>query len=240
VLRANGFEPVLHVAARYFATHTELVGYLARAGRETGAENMLIIGGDADRPNGEFASALSLIESGLLSDYGIRRIGVAGYPDGYPKISSDALIKALGAKIETALASGIAPHITTQFCFEAIPILAWLKDIRERWPDVPVKLGVAGPTGLKTLLKFAVRCGVNTPRTGLAQKLPMASKIAEAFAPGDLLDDLDTGLGQIDSGTVSAHFFSFGGLEKTASWIADRLAEGSNYNGTNETQRMRL
>ena len=240
IVRVNGLEPVLHVAARYFATRTELVGYLARAGRETAAENMLIIGGDADRPNGEFDSALSLIKSGLLNDYGIRRIGVAGYPDGHPKISSDALIEALGAKIETAQAAGIAPHITTQFCFEAAPILAWLKDIRERWPDVPVKIGIAGPTGFKTLLKFAVRCGVNTPRTGIAQKLTMASKIAKTFSPGDLLDDLDTGLGQIGGGKLSAHFFSFGGLEKTATWIAGRLNEKSNFTGTNETQRMQL
>ena len=224
IVRVNGFEPVLHVAARYFTSRTELVGYLARANREIGSENMLIIGGDADRPNGEFGSALSLIESGLLTDYGIRRIGVAGYPDGHPKISESALIEALSAKIETARNTGIEPHITTQFCFEAGPILGWLEDIRGRWPDVAVKVGIAGPAGCKTLLKFAVRCGVKTPRTGLAQKLTMAAQIAKTFTPGALLDDLDAGLGEWNGGGISADFFSFGGLEKTASWIAGRLA----------------
>ncbi len=240
IVRVNGLEPVLHMAARYFATRTELVGYLARAGRETGAKNMLIIGGDARRPNGELASALSLIESGLLSDYGIRRVGIAGYPDGNPQISPDALVESLGAKIKAASTAGIAPHIATQFCFEAAPILAWLKDIRARWPDIPVRIGIAGSTGLTALLKFAMRCDAKTPSTGITQKLTMASKIVKTFSTGDLLDDLDKGLGHIDSGTVSAHFFSFGGLEKTATWIAARLAVVLNFTATNETQRMRL
>lgn len=231
IVRVNGFEPVLHVAARYFASRTELVGYLARANRETHADNMLIIGGDAERPKGEFGSALSLIESGLLADYGIHRIGIAGYPDGHPKISDERLDHVLDEKIEAAREAGMQAHIVTQFCFNAGPITAWLSEVRGRWPEIDIKIGLAGPTGLKTLLKFAMRCGVKAPLNGIGQKLTLASQLAKSFSPGALIDELNAKL--IDANLIdtndarhlSIHFFSFGGLEKTAGWVAERLAE---------------
>ncbi len=41
MVRANGLEPVIHVAKRYFTTRTELAGYLARANREASVDHML-------------------------------------------------------------------------------------------------------------------------------------------------------------------------------------------------------
>ena len=60
IVRVNGFTPVRNVAARYFASQTELVGYLVRAKPEIWSENMLIIGGAAHQPKGEFGSSLSV------------------------------------------------------------------------------------------------------------------------------------------------------------------------------------
>ena len=49
---------------------------------------VLLLGGDEPKAKGPFADSLEILESGLLRDSGIREIGVAGYPEGHPRISN--------------------------------------------------------------------------------------------------------------------------------------------------------
>lgn len=223
IVRAQGFEPVLHLAARYFATRTELVGYLSRANRECQADRVLAIGGDLDRPRGEFSSAARLISSGLLEDYGIRRIGLAAYPDGHPKISDEVLPAALDEKLGLAAARGLEVQVVTQFGFDADPILAWFAAFRQSWPETEVKIGLAGPTGLNAILRYAMRCGVKAPARGLAHKLSLAKRLAGTYSPDEIIAKLDeAGVTASSLPHVSAHLFSFGGLARTAEWAAER------------------
>jgi len=225
IVKANGFEPVLHVAARYFATRTELVGYLARAVREAGSQRMLVIGGDADRPKGEFTSAYSLMKSGLLADYGINSICIAGYPDGHPKISAEELDRALDEKLKLAADTGTEVRVVTQFSFHAKSIFDWLSNFQERWPETHVKIGLAGPTNFRTLIKFALRCGVSAPKGDLGQKLSMASNLLKTVSPAQIIGQLDAAcLKKGPKSPISTHMFSFGGLERTARWVTQECA----------------
>ena len=218
IVRSNGLEPVLHIATRYFATRTEMVGYLARANQEADVSRVLIIGGDLHPPRGEFDSALALIESGLATDYGIKRIGVAGYPEGHPKISDAILRTALGEKMAAAEEQGLGVEIVTQFCFSPDAIVNWLTGTWERWPGTHVRLGFAGPASAKSILRYALRCGVKTPKSGLGHKLTAASRLARNHDPAPSIEAVGDTLRQ-NSGSASVHLFSFGGLENTVRWM---------------------
>ena len=45
---------------------------------------------DRDAPAGPFRSALEVIETGLLPSRGITEVGIAGYPEGHPRITAEA------------------------------------------------------------------------------------------------------------------------------------------------------
>ncbi len=212
-LRAAGFEPVPHVAVRNFATGAALDDFLARLTNEAQVRRVLVIAGDRAEC-GPFRRALDAIDSGVLRRRGIRAIGIAGYPDGHPKSGSDDLRRALAEKIAAAEATGLAVEIVTQFCFDAQRMLDYVTGLRAYGFEQPVRIGLAGPTSLASLLRYASRCGVRASAQGLAQR---AGLIRQAFAL-TVPDDLIRTLADAAPARVSAHFFSFGGLGATARW----------------------
>src|SRR5262249_20434260 len=150
-VRAAGLEPVPHIAARNFAGVNELDDVLGELASRAHVRRVLMIAGDRDQPAGKFRSALEVIETGLLPSHGTEEIGITGYPEGHPRITAEALDRALAAKIEAAGQTGLALHIVTQFVFSADPILLWVRRLRDLGIDHPVRIGLAGPTSLATL-----------------------------------------------------------------------------------------
>ncbi|MGE0733127.1 MAG: methylenetetrahydrofolate reductase [Alphaproteobacteria bacterium] len=223
-VRAAGLEPVPHIAARMFESRAALDAFLARATGEIGVVRALVIAGDRDAPAGPFADALAVIESGLLQQHGITRIGISGYPDGHPRIKEDELARAFRAKRAAASAGGLDVHIVTQFCFDPDRVMAWLYRMGNAARDVPIKIGMAGPTGIATLLRYALRCGVNTSVRGLSRNAGMMGRLLGDAAPDAIMRALaEAGA---DDNNVTPHFFSFGGLVATAQW-ARAVANGA-------------
>lgn len=221
-IRASGLEPVPHIAARYFADRGELEDFVARAAQTAAIRSVLVIGGDLEVPRGPFGGALEVMQSEVLQAHGVQTVGFAGYPDGHPVIADGALDEALDRKLAAAAAGGLRGRIVTQFCFQPEPILSWIRRLRERHHGVPVRVGLAGPASVKALLRYAVRCGVGAPLEGLGRKLSMASRIARNASPAGIIRALDADRpGEGGSGLNTAHFFSFGGLEKTARWALE-------------------
>lgn len=222
LVRAAGLTPVPHLAARYFASAKEVADFLERVVAEAAVRQLLVVGGDLDPPRGAFASGFDVIDSGVLGAFGIERVGIAGYPDGHPKIADPVLAEALDAKLDAARAAGFAVEVVTQFCFQAGPILRWVERLHARRPDVPVRIGLAGPASFKALVRYALRCGVGMPMDGIGNKVAMASRLVRSVSPGPIVQELDAAsVGRGATGRVSAHFFSFGGLERTARWAAE-------------------
>ncbi len=215
-LRARGFEPVPHLAARNFADHAALDAHLARLA-EAGVTRLLVIGGDRDAPAGAFHHAIEVIESGLPQSHGMREIGLAGYPDGHPRVAPIELDRALAAKIEAATATGLAVHIVTQFCFSAAPILAGIARMREIGIEAPVRVGIAGPASVTTLMRFAAICGVKASARALARNAGLAKHLFAASSPDAIVRALAP-LAAVAA--VEPHFFTFGGLAATARWSA--------------------
>jgi len=217
-LRAGGFKAVAHVAVRMFANAAALDQFLARLTGEAGGERILVIAGDRDRPAGDFRSSLEVIDSGVLQRHGIREIGIAGYPEGHPRISQQDLDRALMDKIAAAEATGIKVHIVTQFCFDPASILRWIGRLRDFGLEHPVRVGLAGPTNLAALLRYAGRCGVRASAQGLARQSGLVRQLYAMSAPDALVKALAQAHADGHLGMVKPHFFSFGGLARTARW----------------------
>lgn len=218
-LRQAGLNPVPHIAARYLTGLTQLQDFLARLSGEAGVTQVLTIGGDRDRPVGPFESSLQVIESGLLEKYRIAKVGIAGYPEGNPRISPQALAAALTAKLAAAARAGISPYVVTQFCFEAAPIAAFARRLREEGIAAPIKVGLAGPAGLATLMKFALRCGVGNSIRALSLRGPAIARLLTEAGPERVLEDLTRAAAADPAlGLAGIHLFSFGGFARTAEW----------------------
>jgi methylenetetrahydrofolate reductase (NADPH) len=224
LLAAAGFEAVPHLAARNFASAQVLDDFLARASGEAGVRRVLIIAGDRAEPAGEFRSALDVIDGGTLKHRGITEIGIAGYPDGHPRISQQDLDRALADKIRAAEASGIVVHVVTQFSFDAEAILTWIARVRAFGLEQEVRIGLAGPTNLGTLLRYAQRCGVRASAQGLARQAGLVRQLFTLSAPDAVVRALAQARACGRLGEIALHFFSFGGLVRSARW-AQAVAE---------------
>ncbi len=218
-LRQAGLNPVPHLAARSYARADALDALLRRLTGEAGVSDLLVIGGDIDRAAGPFTSSLDLLESGALERHGIRRVGIAGYPEAHPRIPAEALEAALAAKIAYAKAAGIAVRVVTQFCFAPEPIRHWLKGFSARFPDIPVHVGVAGPARVSTLLKYSIACGIGSSLRALQRNRGLGKLLVEAD-PAALLH----ALAPSEQSISQFHFFPFGGIHRTAQWVRDLAA----------------
>lgn len=217
-VRRAGFRPVLHVTARSLASLSALDDYLGRTAGEAGVDQALVIGGDREGPAGPFDSSLSVLCTGLLQKHGIRRVGVAGYPEGHPSIPEKVLHDALRAKKELARESGLELRVVSQFCFDAGPIVSWLKQTRRL--GLPLHVGLAGPASLTTLLKFAARCGIGNSVRVLRSRTESIIRLITEAGPEEAVSGLARGAAQDASLSVAGlHLFTFGGLLRSARWV---------------------
>ena len=219
-VRAAGFEPVPHVAVRNFTTVEALDDFLARLNGEAAIDSVLVIAGDRG-DCGPYRCALDAIDSGVLRRRGIRTIGIAGYPQGHPRIGDQELQLALADKIAAAEATGLTVEIVTQFCFEASAILDFIAKVRAFGFDHRLRIGLVGPTSLSALTRYASRCGVRASAEFLARRAGLMRQMFAMASP----DDLIRALAQAAPAGVVPHFFSFGGVLATSRW-ASAVADG--------------
>ena len=217
-LRKAGIEPVAHVAARRLASAAALQELLAALRGEADMRRLLVIGGDVDAP-GAFADALAVIQKGRLREAGIEEIGIGGYPEPHPRIPANRLEAALDEKIAAATAHGLRVHIVSQFSFSPERILAWLKQLRACGIGKPVKIGMAGPTNVAALLRFARRCGVAASLRGLASGF--AGGLVGQVGPDRIVETLSA---VTNLGDIAPHYFSFGGTLETAHYACEAAA----------------
>jgi methylenetetrahydrofolate reductase (NADPH) len=222
--RRAGFEPMPHIAARNYANEATLRDMLTRARGEADVRKVLVIGGDRETSEGPYTRALDVIETGLLQRHGIEAIGIGAYPEGHPRILDDELERALSAKLAAARRAGLGVEIVTQFGFDAERIVAWLRKLRGQGVSERVRIGLAGPAKVTTLLKFAQRCGVRASSHGLMRNVGLAFQALGRATPEEIVKSLAGAAASGELGAVAPHFYSFGGFLATAKWA--RGAEG--------------
>jgi len=223
-LRGAGLDPVPHVSARRILNREEFRDFLRQAAAEHGVHRVLLIGGDEPRPKGPFADSLQILEEGLLKDCGIREIGVAGYPEGHPRIPVNALEKALERKLSLAKQQSIGVYLLTQFSFAPARVVDYCAALARQWPDLPVYVGLAGPTDPAALLRYAQRCGVSTSLRALRNLGTGIAQLVTHTNPRDHLVAVARYTRARDaSNVVGVHVYSFGGAVRTAGWMRELL-----------------
>ena len=221
-IRQAGLDPVPHIAARRFASRAELTHFLELAVGAHGAHRVMLIAGDEAQPRGPYADALQVLEDGVLGRAGIREVGLAGYPEGHGRISSAALETAFVRKLAAARAQQLGVYVVTQFSFSTTRITAYCAELARHEPEVPVYVGMAGPTDQPALMRYAEICGVSASLRAMRNLGAGMVGLATHTDPHEqLLALAHYSDSRKSCNVVGVHLYSFGGALRTAFWLRD-------------------
>jgi methylenetetrahydrofolate reductase (NADPH) len=213
-----GFRASPHIVARRIESERALRDAFVEL-REGGVEQVLLIAGDRDPPVGKFASTLEILDSGLTLETGIKSVGIAGHPEGHKALGPNTLWSALKHKQEFADRTGTKMHIVTQFGFNPEAVCAWERHLAEHGISLPVHVGIAGPTPLPKLIRYAMQCGIGASLGALMKNMSAMGNVARlATAP----DEMFVGLMRAARGAtrlVAPHLYAFGGAVATSRWL---------------------
>lgn len=218
MVRDLGFAPMPHLSARRIASTAELEEFLTRSIDLAGADRCLVVAGDVAIPVGPFADSAAIIESGIFEHAGMKIVGVSGHPEGHAVMNEAQCWSVLESKCREIAHRRMTPMIVTQFAFDEDCILSWLRTLRARGIEHPVRIGVPGPASMATLTRFAVRCGIETSASLLAKRGKSLGKLLGTGGPDRFVRRLEAGLGK-EHGAVRLHFYLFGGIAQTVDWI---------------------
>ena len=225
-LRSEGFNPVPHIAARSIVSKGMLEESLKRLVSEANVSQALLIGGAIPAPLGEFSDTMKILATGLFDKYGIKKIGVAGHPEGSPDIPDEAIRQALKWKNDFAARTDAKMYIVTQFCFEAAPIIKWDERIQAEGNKLPIHIGIPGLATIKTLMAHAKACGIGPSMRFISRQAMNVARLLTVSAPDKLVAELAFYKGNHPRcGIESVHMYPLGGLKKSAEW-SYAVAEG--------------
>ena len=228
----EGFAVMPHFPARIIKDHKTLEDWINRYQNDAGIEQALLLAGGVSNPHGDFTSSMQLVETELFEKYNFKHLHFAGHPEGNkdidPDNSSKNVDEALNWKQKFKERTNINLALTTQFCFEADPVIEWADSLIKNGIDIPVHIGVAGPAKLQTLIKFSIACGVGPSLRVLQKRAKDVKKLLLPFEPNDFLETLAEHKKANPSFNITnVHFFPLGGINVNASWIKSAT---NNYN----------
>jgi methylenetetrahydrofolate reductase (NADPH) len=218
-VRAAGFRPVPHVPVRLLpdaAAVDRVLGGLVGTGQ---VDEVLLVSGDYPQSRGPYSEVLQLMNSGALQQHGLKRVSVAGHPEGHPKVPLTAIRRAELDKVRMAQHAGLDLTLVTQFFFEQTPFLEWARELRAAGVRARIVGGLAGPTKLSTLIKFAMRCGAGASMRVLTARPAAFTKLLGDHGPESVLRGLAQARCDNSSDFSGIHLFCFGGFVKTCQWL---------------------
>ena len=220
--------PVPHVPARKMVNTDYLSNFINLLSCEANVTELLVIGGDPDPPEGEFESALSILETGILQMHGMEKIGIAIHPEGHPSVEQNIIQDSITKKINYCRYNELEPFLVSQFMTSSAPIIKWFESsilsIQEK-PDILV--GIPGLVTPSKLLKFARQCGIKAPMKSLIKHKRNSLKLISATTPDQTLIELAKY--NIKSSNIafnSIHIYPFGTFNQTSKW-ASNMAMGN-------------
>jgi len=216
-LRSEGMEPVPHIAGRRLRSRAELTDTLAELRARANIRKVLVIAGDPEEPAGPFENAMAVLETGILEENGIETIFVGGQPEGIPGVSWDAVNDALDWKYAYAKQSPAEFRLVTQFVLDPDNLMTWRRALAERGIELPLHVGLAGPTSMKTLLKFAGLTGAKASFRAMRKYGVKLARLSDTATPDDLVWRL---AGDISGIPVHGlHVYTFGGFMQAVEWL---------------------
>lgn len=217
-IRAAGLIPVPHFPARSIDSERTADDVLRQLTAQAGVDEVLVIGGGIDQPRGSFASTLDLLETGLFERHGVKKIAIAGHPEGEPRIGQPGVSTTHAEKVGYATSSAAEMRLVTQFLFDPAPLLAWEGVVRA--DGLAIHAGVPGPATLKTLLTYAKMCGIGNSMRVLTRQGGNLLRLARVSCPDALITALARHRAAEPASRIERlHFYPFGGMARTARWI---------------------
>lgn len=216
-VREVGFEPVPHVPVRLLDSQRTLEEFLHQAASRAEVAEILLISGDYPQASGPYSTVAEVLRTGKLSELGLRRISMAGHPEGHPQVPLVEIRRAEREKAELAQAAGLQATLLTQFFFEAPPFLEWAAGLRADGVSARLVAGLSGPASAATLFRYAVRCGIGPSIRALGARPTSMVKLIGEHGPEKLMRTL-AGVSRPDV-YDGLHFFTFGGFLRTCEWL---------------------
>lgn len=218
-IKDEGLEPIPHLPARTLENFNEVEKYLGTLSENAGVKKVLIIGGGGVQ-KGNIESSMQVLKTGFIDKFNYKEVGLAGHPEGNPDINDKDLDKAIIEKNEFAKNTDAKLYLVTQFFFESKSFEKWEKHLFELGNNIEIHAGLPGPANLQTLISFAKSCGIGNSLRFLTKQALRITKIASTKTPGKLIYDLSNYKTLNKSSKLSKlHFYPFGGMKKTASWV---------------------
>jgi methylenetetrahydrofolate reductase (NADPH) len=220
-----GHHPIPHLAARMVEGRDE-AAKLAAWLREHSLDEVYVIAGDAPEPAGPYEGALPFLRDLIDADPGVRRIGIAGYPDGHAMIPRDVVDEQLLAKQALITDAGLGGWVSTQMCFDTDLIRTWIEGERTRGLTFPIRLGVPGVVDRTRLMSMGTRLGIGASLRYLSKN---RSTVMQLMAPGGY-DPTDMVVAFADDaaalGVEALHSFTFNAVADTRAWQEAILGGG--------------
>ena len=223
-ISSEGFAVMPHFPARIIKNKNILEQWIKMYQDEAGIDQALLLAGGVVSPHGDFKDSMQLVETELFDKHNFKNLHFAGHPEGNKDIDYDGSTKnideALIWKQNFSERSDIDLAITTQFCFEADPVIEWANSLIKNGINIPIHIGVAGPAKLQTLIKFSIACGVGPSLRVLQKRAKDIKKLLLPFEPNDFLETLAQHKKTNPNFNITnIHFFPLGGINTNAIWI---------------------
>lgn len=215
----EGFEPVPHFVGRSIPSEHDFISFLEGVTSEANVDHVVVLAGAVDKPLGPYDSSMALLDTGLFEKYNIKKIGVAGHPEGNPDIGNKMLSQALEFKNNYARTTDTDLYIVTQFVFEAEPIIKWDKAIKLSGNQLPIHIGIPGLASLKGLINHARACGIGASMKFLTRQARNITKLLNIQSPDKLIIDLARYKAQDPAcGIKKVHMYPLGGMRRSAAY----------------------
>ncbi len=223
--REVGFDPVPHLPVRLMPEEGTLDRVLDDLVSRASVQEVLLIAGDYPRALGPYSNVTQALRSGMLHKHGLKRVSVAGHPEGHPQVALEEIRRAEREKALLAGEDGLDMTFVTQFFFEHRPFLDWVRELRSHGIRARTVAGLAGPAGLATLFKFAIRCGAGASIRALGARPTSLANLMGHHGPEHVVRGLAEARSAGESQFDGMHMFCFGGFLHTCEWL-DAVANG--------------
>ena len=185
---------------------------------------VLLIGGDVPEPLGPYADGAALLRDGLLFGCGVQPGGPARLSGRPPAHRLGHAAAALARSWRWRAARGSAPTSSRSSPSRPTASSSTASTSPAAPPDVPVYVGLAGPTSPITLLRYAQRCGVSASLRALQAQGMGAVRLFTHVDPDRPADGArPPRRSGSASNVVGVHLYSFGGVATTAAWMNARI-----------------
>ncbi|MFA7416677.1 MAG: methylenetetrahydrofolate reductase [Rhizobium sp.] len=223
-LRNEGFPVMPHFPARSIPDAATLEDWIKRYRNEADVQEALLLGGGQQEPAGSLDSSMQMIETGLFDRHGFTRLHVAGHPEGNRDIDRDgstrSVDQALAWKQDFSSRTDASMAIVTQFAFDARVVTDWAERIQHAGMTLPIHVGIAGPAKLKTLLQYALSCGVGPSLKVLQKRALDVTRLLAPYEPTEVVAGLaDYKARNPNSLIEQLHLFPLGGIKAASEWV---------------------